>query len=388
VPDEVRDGVPAGPAAGATQPAGPPPSVDQPAAPPVAAPPAQGADGHPKRRPSWLRAVLWSLVVLIAGVALGAAGYHAERSAGFAMPIAERTDTGWLLSAPDQHELTGLGLSGGHLIWQDGASIEYMDLDRGKVLLLGPGPEMRTTWDPAISDTYAIWFEAERSESVAAQAVVYDISRGRRWVRAEIGSVNSYPAVSGDRAVWSSAVDLGEPAVWGVQIGGDEPPYQIAPGYGAPVVSGNLVVWARSWTGPFTAKEIETGVTWRAADGLTNGKLTGLALFGRTLVWGQSGAEDGSGVVAACDVDGGRTRAVAEHVTGLSGPAYDGRAVVWGEKAAGGSRLMARRLDDGDAFVVATTAGTVTEVAVSDHLVAWIQHDASGYAIVVRELPR
>jgi hypothetical protein len=388
VPDELRDAGPAGPPSGAIQPAGLPPGADQPAPPPVAAPPAQVAGGRPPRRPSWLRAALWSLVVLIAGVALGAAGYHAERSAGFAMPVAERTDTGWLLSAPGQHELTGLGLSGRRLIWQDGASIEYLDLDRGKVLLLGPGPGMRTTWDPAISDSYAIWFEAERSESVAAQAVVYDISRGRRWVRSEIGSVYSYPAVSGERAVWSSAMDIGEPAVWGARIGGDEPPHQIAPGYGAPVVSGNLVVWARSWTGPFTAKEIETGVTWRAADGLTNGKLTGLALSGRTLVWGQARQEDGSGVVATCNVDGGRTRAVTSQVSGLSGPSYDGRTVVWGEKAAGGGRVMARRLDDGDAFVVAGTAGAVTEVAVSGGLVAWIQHDASGYAIVVRELPR
>jgi hypothetical protein len=148
------------------------------------------------------------------------------------------------------------------------------------------------------------------------------------------------------------------------------------------------VVWARSWTGPFTAKEIETGVSWRAADGLTNGKLTGLALSGRTLVWGQAGDEDDSGVVAARDVDRGQTRAVASHVDGLSGPAYDGRTAVWGEKAAGGGRVMARRLAEGAAFVVAEIDGDVTEVAVSGDLVAWIQHDASGYAIVVRELPR
>ena len=162
-----------------------------------------------------------------------------------------------------------------------------MDLTEGRVLLLGPGPGMRTTWDPAIGERYAIWFEAERQASLAAQAIAYDTQTGRRWTLGDIGSVYSYPAISGDLAVWCSALQLGTPGIHGVRIGsGDR--LEVAALYGAPVVSGSLVVWAESWTGPFTAKEIASGTSWPLAAGLTDDKLTGLALAGRTLVWGQS----------------------------------------------------------------------------------------------------
>jgi hypothetical protein len=278
-------------------------------------------------------------------------------------------------------------LNGTRLVWQDGATIEYLDLDRGKVLALGPGPGMRATWDPAVGERYAIWFEAERPLSLAAQAVVYDTQTGRRWLRADVGSVNSYPAISGDLAVWGSAVQLGEQGVWGVRIVGGEAPFQVAPGAGAPVVAGELVVWTRSWTGPFTAKEIRTGVSWRAADGLRNGKLTGLALAGRTLVWGQGSEAGASGVVAACDVDGGGTRTIASGVSGLSGPGFDGRTIVWGERTATGGRVMARQSRSGEPFVVAEVDAEVTEVAVDDGRVAWIEHRASGYSVVVRTMP-
>jgi hypothetical protein len=382
VPDELTDAL----APRSTGAAPEPPVTDPPVPPPVVAPPS--ADGRRPSRPSWLRAALWSLVVLVAGGALGAAGYSAERSAGFPMPVAERTGDGWLIDARGGHELTGLGLDGTRLIWQDGASIEYMDLDRGGLLLLGPGPGMHTTWDPAVGDRYAVWFEAERQASVAAQGVVYDTQTGRRWMRQDIGSVYSYPAVSADLAVWSSAMDLGEPAIWGVRIVGGEPAFQVASGYGAPVVSGGLVVWASSLAGPFTAKELATGSSWRVADGLSNGRVTGLALSGRTLVWGQSGEGERTGVVVACGVDGGPMRTLASGVSGLSGPSYDGGTAVWGEKTASGGRVMARRLGAASAFVVAEVSGTVKEVAVSGGRVAWIEHDASRYSIVVRSLPR
>ena len=98
----------------------------------------------------------------------------------------------------------------------------------------------------------------------------------------------------------------------------------VAPGAGAPVVSGSLVVWAKSWTGPFVAKELASGTSWPVAAGLTTGELTGLALAGRTLVWGQESQASGSGVVAMTAVDGGGTTTLAAGLTGLAGPAYDG----------------------------------------------------------------
>jgi hypothetical protein len=359
-----------------------------PAPPPVA--PGAATGGHrAARRPSWLRAALWSLAILAAGTVLGGAGYRLERSYSIQLPAATRTADGWRLAAHPGHDLSGLGLDGSRLIWQDGASIEYMDAADGHLILLGPGAGMRVTWDPTISDRYAVWFEAERQVSIAARLVAYDTVTGRRWTAGEVGSVRSYPALSGSLAVWCSAVKLGQPAILGAYVAGGEEFIPIADGDGAPVVSGGLVVWAQSWTGPFMAREVPGGSTWPVSASLTGGRLTGLALSGRTLVWGQKSDVRGSGVVATADVDGGGRQTIASGITGLAGPSYDGRTVVWGETAPSGSRVMARRPGSGDAFVVAEVTGAVTEVAVSGDTAAWIQHgDGSPYAIVLKKLPR
>ncbi len=246
---------------------------------------------------------------------------------------------------------------------------------------------MRTTWDPAVGDRYAVWFEAEREASLAAQAVAYDTESGRRWTLAEVGSVRSYPAISGDVAVWCSARTIGAPTINGARVGSGEA-FEVAAGDGAPVVSGGLVVWATGWTGPFVAGDVVTGTTWPVSASLTGGRLTAIALAGRTLVWGQ-GEADGSGVVAAVDVDGGATTTLASGISGLAGPSYDGRTVVWAEQTASGDRVMGRRLGEADAFVVAEADGAVTEVAVSGATVAWIQRTGgSTYAVIVTRLPR
>jgi hypothetical protein len=355
---------------------------------------------RPTRRPSWLRAAIWSLVILAAGAALGGAGYKYESSYLIKLPEATRTADGWRLAARSGQDLSGLGLDGSRLIWQDGASIEYMDTSDGDLILLGPGAGMSATWDPAVSDRYAVWFEAERQVSVAARLVVYDTVTGRRWTNGDVGSVRSYPALSGSLAVWCSAVTLGAPAILGSYVAGGEQLIPIADGNGAPVVSGSLVVWAQSWNGPFVASDVPGGSRWPVSTSMTGGKLTGLALSGRTLVWGQGSDASGSGVVAAVDVDGGAQQTVASGISGLVGPAYDGRTIVWAERVGdaptatdsahpyGGFRVMGRRLGDSGPFLVAEVADPVTEVAVSGDTVAWIQTAADSSVIVLKGVPR
>jgi hypothetical protein len=327
-------------------------------------------------------------VVLAAGAALGGLAYRFERSRSIQPPTVQRTADGWLITAHHQREFSGLALSGEGLFWQNGAAIEYLELDDGRLRLLGPGPGMRTTWDPSADGRSVVWFEAERQESVAAQAVVYDTRSGRRRTLADVGSVRSYPAVSGDVAVWCSALAIGEPSINGARIG-SRATFEVAPGDGAPVVSGGLVVWATSWTGPFVAAELASGSSWPVTAGLSAGRLTGLALGGRTLVWGQSSGADGAGVVSAVSVDGGDTAVIADGITGLSGPAFDGRTVVWSERTAGGDRVMAARPDGSGRFQVAAADGQVKEVAVSGDTVAWIAATtATQYELVVMRLPQ
>ena len=357
-------------------------------------------DGRSARRPSWLRALLLSLLILAAGAALGSAGYHWERTYLVQPPEMLRTEDGWRILGRQGQRVSGLGMNGPRLLWQSGRSIEYADLDEGWVRLLGPGAGMSATWDPAIGERYAIWFEAERPQSLAARAVAYDTQSGRRWTVAEIGSVYSYPSLSGDIAVWCSARKIASPSVNGVRIGGGDT-FEVAAGYGAPVVSGGLVVWATSETGPFEARELTGGASWPVVVDLSRGPLTAIALDGRTLVWGQASGGEGSGVVAAAGVNGGGTRTLAAGITGLAGPAFDGTTVVWAEKDAASTgasdasavaskdyRVMGRRLGGGAAFLVAEVEGSVTEVAVSGSTVAWIASSGGTQIIETTELPR
>jgi len=360
------------------------------AAPPPAAlvgsPLVHRTGARPPRRPSWLRAALFSLIIVVAGGALGAAGYRLERTFNVRPPAIEKTADGWTITGQQGRVFSGVALNGPRLIWQDGASIEYVQLGEGTIRLLGPGPGMHTTWDPALGERYAIWFEAERRGSLAAQAIAYDTQSGRRWTLGDVGSVYSNPALSGDLAVWCSASPLGEPAIWGARIYG-EWGFPIASQRGAPVVAGGLVVWAHGWTGPFTAEDIASGTSWAVAADLTGDRLTSIALADRTLVWGQGSDTPGNGVVAAVSVDGGGTTKLATGLTGLAGPAYDGRTVVWGEKTATGSRIMGRRLG-GAAFLIATVDGDVKEVAVSGDSVAWIASSDGAQIIVTSRLVR
>jgi hypothetical protein len=360
--------------------------LDGPAPAPPSLNPSSDAVERPARRPSWLRAALISLAVLAAGAALGAGAYQYERSAAIQPPSLERTADGWLITAHHQREFSGIALSGSGLFWQNGAAIEYLRLRDGHLRLLGPGPGMRTTWDPAAGDRYVVWFEAERRQSIGAQAVVYDTQSGRRRTFADAGSVRSYPAISGDVAVWCSALTLGSPSINGARVGSGAT-FQVAPGDGAPVVSGGLIVWAASWTGPFVAAELASGTTWPVTASLSGGRLTSLGLAGRTLVWGQSTEAEGTGIVSSVSVDGGETTVLARGITGLSGPAYDGRTVVWSERTADGDRVMAARPGAG-VFQVATADGAVTDVAVSGDTVAWIAATtATQFEIVVTRLP-
>jgi hypothetical protein len=370
------------------------------AAPPADAPPAIGSEAagaRPARRPSWPRAALLSLVVLTAGAAMGAAGYHVERTYSVRPPQATRTAGGWRIEAARSGSISGLALDGPRLLFLDGPSIEYVDLRSGKVRLLGPGPGMRATWQPAVGERYALWFEAERTASVAARAIAYDTVSGRRWAVADVGIPYSYAALSGDTAVWCSAAKIGSPGIRGVRIA-SATGLDVAAGSGTPDVAADLVVWANGPSGPFTARELSGGDAWPVVPQGQGGKLTGFALAGRVIAWGQA-ASGGAGTVSLTNVDGGRTTPIATGVPALVGPSFDGKTIVWAERGKlsgtgatpdpdAETRLMARPAAGGPAVVVATTNVAVTEVAVSGRVAAWIASDAGFYWIETARLPR
>jgi len=54
----------------------------------------------------------------------------------------------------------------------------------------------------------------------------------------------------------------------------------------------------------------------------------------------------------------------------------------------GGSRVMGRRLGGGTAFLIAQVAGTVSEVAVSNGVAAWIASEGGSSWIQTAAIPR
>ena len=369
-----------------------------PAAPPPVAPPlSSGAEAKP--HPSEARALLLTALVLLAGVALGVAGFFVERGMSTWRPEVTRTANGWRVVQAHRPPLGGLALGGDDLVWGCGPSIVLMDLRSGRLKLLGPGPESRTTWDPAASQRYVVWFEAAATSAGEASAWVYDSATRRRRRLAVLGDVLSLPSASGSRAAWCTTTRGGGPGIVAVDIPTGEQ-FSVAPEYGVPVIDGDLVTWPTR-TGPtglpaaWALVDLARDRRWSMVPAATlgNAHFLGYDLSGRTLVWGETDAASGRGRVVAQNVDDGVARVVAEVADGASltsTPAIDGDLVVWAETLAAGtgSRVMGRRLGGGPSFICREVDGHVLSTAAGGDTVAWLAQHGQTTFIETAQAPR
>jgi len=335
----------------------------------------QGA--RPRRRRSEAWALLFAALVLLVGAAVGTVGFLAEQATANWRPHIARTQTGWRITEARMLGLSGLALCDGHLAWQDGASILLLDLRSGKAKLLGPGSQALTTWQPAISERYVVWFEGRQAGASSAGAWTYDIATRRRSQIATVGDVLSLPSVSGARTVWCTSGNAGSQIV-SVDLTNGKGSV-VASEYGQPVIDGSLVAWGRSTGGgpsTFGIVDLTQDRSWTVVpSGLGgSGSLTGFDLSGRTLVWGQQDAQTGVGRIVAQNVDTGATSVVAEDARMATAPSVDGDAVVWAEQTpdAAAYQVMGRRLSGGPSFQIARVNGRVKTALVSGGTVAWL----------------
>ena len=353
-----------------------------PVPPRVAAP--LGANAETARHTSEARAVLFAALVLLVGIALGAAGFFVERGMSTWRPEITRTASGWRIAQAHRVPLSAMALGGDSLVWGSGPSIIAMDLRSGRLKLLGPGPASRATWDPATSRRYVVWFEAQGASAGEASAWVYDSATRRRRQLATLDSVLSLPSASGNLAAWCCTTKgEGAPSIVTVDIATGEESV-VAPEYGEPVLDGGLVTWptrtgATGMPAAWALVDLAQGRRWSLVPAATllNAHFLGYDLSGRTLVWGQIDPASGRGRVVAQNVDDGAASVVAEVTDGAalsSAPAIDGALVVWAETLAnaGGSRVMGRRLSGGPAFLVRAVEASVLSTAVSGDTVAWL----------------
>jgi hypothetical protein len=347
-----------------------------------------GDDAAPRRRRSGAHALLFAMIVLVAGGAFGVAGFFIEQAKSDWRPPVARTATGWHIGELDRPGLagiSGLALDGGRIAWRDGRLVLLMDLRSGKPKLLGPGPLAQAAWDPAISQRYVVWFEAAASSANEASAWAYDPATRRRLQIASLNGVDSPPTASGKRAVWCTGARSGGPVILGVDISTGKG-FVVSRENGEPVMDGNVVAWASQpgrtgMPAVWALVDLAQGRRWSIVPTapLSNAHLVGYDLSGRTLVWGEVDPRGGRSRIVAQNIDDGGSSVVAD-VTGAAArafaPSIDGDLVVWAEaQSADSGRVMGRRLGGGPAFVVNDVHGSVLDTAVSGDTVAWLARD-------------
>jgi hypothetical protein len=354
--------------------------------------------------------VLLALLVVAVGAVFGGAAFAVEQHHTGPRVDVRRTADGWRISSQlldgaggggHAARFSGLELAGAGLIWQDGRFIVLMDLESGRLRTIGPGPENRATWRPALSARYAVWFEGPGG-SRTGDAYAYELSSGRRLLVAEGVDVVSYPSVSGATAVWTEAVgalpstgeapDSARLSVLDLSSGDLR---ALPADAGEPVVDEGLVAYRR-WPSEgrgdeLVALDLETGarVALALAGPGSGLGVEGWDVSGRRVAWQWKDWASSTARIIVRDVDSSAVTTVAAGA-GLVGPALDGDLVVWAETSGDGARIMGRRLGEASGFEIATTSVTVERIAASGSVVAWMGRDttAEGATVSVIETVR
>ena len=347
--------------------------------PPAPAPPAPLLHGAAPERPhSWGRALLMSGLILLAGSVLGAAGFAFEQSRSTWRPQVAAVNGGWRISTSHGLQLGGSALGGDHLAWEAGPFTLLTDLRSGRSRLLGAAATAGSASAPSMSDRFVVWLQAPAYGGSGAAVWVYDISRGRRTRLGGVQGTSQAPAVSGTTAVWESDGATSAARILGVDLVTGRR-FSLGPSGGASqlIISGTLVAWASPRPGPsappvITVVDLADGQRWSIAPypRAQRSDVLGIALAGRTLVWGRSTAA--ADEILTYDLDTAAVRTIAQGV-GRSPLAADGDLVVWAQPSAQGeTRIVGLRLSGGDPFTIAAVAGgTVRNVFLSGETVAW-----------------
>ena len=351
---------------------------------PALGPPAPLMRGAAPERPhSWVRALLVSGLIVLAGAVLGAAGFVFEQSHATWRPQVAATSAGWRISTSHGLQLGGSALGADHLAWEAGPLTLLTDLGSGKSRLLGAAATAGSASAPSMSDRFVVWLQAPASGSQDAVVWVYEISRGRRTRLEDVQGISQSPAISGTTAVWEAdGAGAGSPQIHGADLvtgrrfslgesGGG--------GGGELIIGGTLVAWAAVRPGPpappvITVVDVADGWRWSIApyrEG-QEGSLLGIALAGRTLVWARATTAAQKDQILAYDLDRTAVRVIAQ-AADLVPPAADGDLVVWAQPSAeGGTQVIGVRLSGGAPFPIASLpGGSVRSLLVGGKTVAW-----------------
>ena len=341
--------------------------------------PAEPLSRHVAARPTrlWRRPLALAVLVLVAGAALGAAGFAAEQHSFVWRPsVSATSDGGWRITGSAGLRPVAPVIAGDRLVWGQGAYTCVLDLGSGETHVVGVAPHGTSIWPPSAGERYVAWIESPKANGVRATLWVYDTRRGRRQSFA-VGPDAATTAVSGDVVVWFDLGPDGIPRV--VALDMDSSRRSIlaeGPEIDYPVLADDGVVgWLErgaSGSAPSVVlKDMEKGAATTvplATDG--SGLSVGdIQLGGRALLWTLQSSTTTR--LVAFDLDTGATTIVAQGL--IENPAIDGTVVLWttGEGASGSCVVRGRRLDGGAEFDVGRPAAWPQSLAVGSGWAVW-----------------
>jgi hypothetical protein len=343
---------------------------------------AAGARGSSQRAHRDVHALALALLVVAVGALVGAGGFAAERRLSSWLPEATRTASGWRVADRHGRPFDGLSLEDGHVAWHDGPFVLLMDLDDGRIRLLGPGLDNSATWRPDLSGRFVAWFEAASGASDRGGVYAYDLGSRRRLMLTTMLRPLSHVSASDGRAVWIEEDPSASPStgyrlvVVDLDTGARS---TVSSPLGEPRLEGDTVLLGTS-DGLFTV-DLTTGLSRPVAAPAGRGRVTtGFDLSGERVAWGWRDAA-GHGRVLVCGIGGGGSEAVAG-ADGLIGPAIDGGLVVWAARSGGVSSIVGRRLGGGEPFAIATVAAPLRHLDVDDGTVAWLYEGTDGRSVI------
>ncbi len=362
--------------------------TDAPPAPPLAdGPPRdpEAAGGERRRSEAW--ALLAAALVLLAGAALGAAGFTFEQHFLVWHPTVTRVAGGWRVAGQPGLPVGAPVVRGDHLAWSQGPYISVLNLGSGKTTVIDVN-SVGAEESLGMSARYVAWLRQNRNGSSALWA--YDTVRGRRWqVAAQPSGAPSFGEVavagnllatfaasgsrivgidlaSGRRSVLASGVQTDLPPLLGDHVVGWVLPAALAG------VSSASVCLKDLRNGRTTTLELApAGSGLRVAD---------VQLAGRRLLWLQQGAGSSRATVFAYNVDSAATTTVAQG--SILDPVLGSDFIAWIQPAPAGrgASLIGRHLAAGlgPAFVLARVASGAASIAVSGRQIAWLAEAGPG----------
>lgn len=366
--------------AGASPPQAPPPATPLPALHETPAP------------PTWRRALVLALLVLVAGAALGAAAFAAEQHYFVWEPdVTATADGGWLVTGHSGLRPAAPTLGGKRLVWGQGAYTCVLELDSGDTHVVGAAPHGTSIWPPAAGSRYVAWIEAPRG-GARPHLWVYDMDRGRRQSFV-VGAEAATTAVAGDLVVWYERAGDGTPRVQALDMGtGRRSTVAAAEDVDYPVFAGEgHVGWllARRAEGAGPAIRVtdfaDGGATTVPLAAGRGSSVTDVQLRGRTLVWtvGSSATTE----VLVQDLDGGPAAVVASG--DIVAATTDGRVVAWAERDAEGATVVRRRVlgTGGDLEPIGIETVPLA-LAVDGAWIAWTSSDGTWSHLEAARLAR